>query len=247
MKKICFLILSLCVTLASFGQAMESGTPQSELSSSRAWYVLRQSNAGPLLLGLPQRLGKAIESSQRNDFVWTGTEQGRNLKLNIAVEGDVTGEIFIGLFKDPHWSSGPIQVRSFSGPGEYIIEDLPTGKFQIGAMIGSLPVATALGVQQAWPEPVVVERDKTNTVKVLVSREFQLRASGWYNNTVSRDFIGDWSDMDTNNPLQGRVTGPDGQSVAFATIQIREYKPGARSIKAPNRGTNEQGYYKCDG
>ncbi|MHC4324836.1 MAG: redoxin domain-containing protein, partial [Planctomycetota bacterium] len=46
---------------------------------------------------------------------------------------------------------------------------------------------------------------------------------------------------------QGRVTGPDGQSVAFATIQIREYNPGARSIKAPNRGTNEQGYYKCDG
>ena len=248
MKKACFLVLCLCVTFTAPGWTADSEKPQSELSSSRGWYVLRQLNAGPLLLGLTQRLGKVIESSQHDDFIWIGTEQGGSLKINIAVEGDVTGEIFIGLFEDPDWSSEPVQVRSFPGPGNYVVENLPAGKFQIGAMIGSPPATDALGVQQTWPEPVEIERGKTHSVKILVSRDFQLRASGGsYNKTVSKDFIGDWENMDTNNPLQGRVTGPGGQSVAFATVQIREYNPGARSIKAPNRGTNENGYYKCDG
>ncbi len=235
------------MTLVTFAQATGSETPLYELSSSRAWYLLRQLNVGPLLLGLPQRLGKAIESSQRNDFIWNGTEQGGRLKLNIAVEGDVTGEIHIGLFENPEWSSEPVQVRSFPGPGNYIVENLPAGKFQIGAMIGSLPALDALGVHQTWPDPAEVERDKINSVKILVSRDFKRSGLGWYENTVLKDYIGDWSDMDTDNILQGCVTGPGGQSVAFATVQIREYNPGARSIRAPDRGTNEQGYYKCDG
>jgi hypothetical protein len=246
MKRTCVLVLFLCLTPAAARRARQPETPQSGVSSSRGWYVLRQMNAGPLLLGLPQRLGKIIESSQRDDFVWTGTGQSGRLKLNIAVEGDAAGEIFVGLFEDPGWSSEPVQVRSFPGPGEYAIENLPAGKFQIGAMIGSLPIATALGVQQTWPEPVEVEQGKTNSVKMLVSRDFQRRASGMYSETVSKDFVGDWSEMDTDNILQGRVTAPGGQSVAFATVQIREYNPGARSIMAPDRGTNEQGYYKCD-
>ena len=247
MKKLCFLILFLYVNLTAFGQITESSTSQPEYLSSRAWYVLRQWNAGPLLLGLTQQLGKAVESSQRNDFVWAGTEKGGTLKLNMAVEGDVTGEIFIGLFEEPDWSSEPVQVRSFQGPGEYVIENLPVGKFQIGAMIGSLPAAAALGVQQTWPGPVEIERGKTNSVKVLVSREFQLHTSGWYNEIVSRDFIEDQKEIDTDTFLTGRVTGPGGQPVAFATVQVREYNPGAGSIRAPNRGTNENGYYKCDG
>ena len=246
LKKTWILVLCLCLTSSAARRAKQSETSPSEISSSRAWYVLRQMNAGPLLLGLPQRLGKVIESSKRDDFVWTGTEQGGSLKLNIAVEGDVNGEIFIGLFKDPDWSSGPVQVRNFPGPGEYVIENLPAGRFQIGAMIGSLPVPTALGVQQTWPEPVEIARDKTHSVKILLSCDFQRRALLWYD-IVSKDFIVVRSDEDTENILQGRVTGPGGQSVAFATVQIREYNPGARSIKAPDRGTNEQGYYECDG
>jgi hypothetical protein len=246
MKNIFLSALFLSLTFNLFGNAMEHEAPRSE-PSSRAWYVLRQLNVGPLLLGLPQRLGKAIESSQRDDSIWTGIEQGGSLKLNITVEGDVTGEILIGFFKDPSWSSEPVQVRSFPGPGDYLVENLPAGNFQIGAMIGSLPVTDALGVQQTWPEPVEVKRDKNHSAKILVSRDFQRRSSGWYNKTVSRDFIGDWNYMDTDNPLQGCVSGPGGEPVAFATVQIREYKPGARSIRAPNRGTNEQGHYKCDG
>jgi hypothetical protein len=246
MRRTCVLVLYLCLAPAAARRARQPEKPQSAVSSSRAWYVLRQMNAGPLLLGLPPRLGKVIESSKRDDFVWTGTGQGGSLKLDIAVEDDVAGEIFIGLFKDPDWSSEPVQVRSFPGPGTYLIENLPAGRFQIGAMIGSLPVPTALGVQQSWPEPVEIARDKTHSVKILVSGDFQRRALLWYD-IVSKDFVVVRSDMDTENILQGRVTGPSGRSVAFATVQVREYNPGARSIKAPDRGTNEQGYYKFDG
>lgn len=237
----------LLAVSAALGQAAESTLSQSEPLSPKAWQVLHQLNAGPLLLGLTQRLGKAVATSRRRDHIWTGKDHGGRLRVNIAVEGDVAGEILIGLFPDPDWSSEPVQIRRFPRAGEYIVENLPIGQFQIGAMIGSLPVATALGVQQIWPKPVVVEQGKTNSVQVLVSPDFQKRASGWFNSEVSRDFIGDWKDMDTESLLQGRVTGPGGQSVAFATVQIREYKLGARSIRAPNRGTNEQGYYKYDG
>lgn len=241
------ILLSLCIIFTAFMQVTKSGTTRPEVLDSRAWYVLRQWNAGPLLLGMPQRLGKVIESVPRHDSIWTGIEQGGSLKLKIEVEGDVTEEIFVGLFQYPDWSSEPVQIRSFPKAGEYIINNLPSGLFHIGAMIGALPVTTALGVQQMWPESIEIERGKINSAKVLVSPDFQRRASGWYNQDVSKDFIGDWKDMDTDNLLQGRVTGPDGQPVAFATVQIREYKPGAGSIKAPNRGTNEQGYYKYDG
>jgi hypothetical protein len=57
MKKISFIILSLCMTFTAFSKAIEPGTSQSKLLSPHAWYVLRQLNNGHLLLGLPQRLG----------------------------------------------------------------------------------------------------------------------------------------------------------------------------------------------
>ena len=47
--------------------------------------------------------------------------------------------------------------------------------------------------------------------------------------------------------VQGRVTGPDGEPIVNAEIQIREYNPGARSIAAPNVQTNKQGYYMYTG
>ncbi len=218
----------------------------SGLSSSRAWHFLRQWNVGPLLLGLTQRLGKVIDSSQRDDRIWTGVANGGRLELNITVESYTSGEIFIGFFENPTWSAEPVQVRSFPRAGQYAIDRLPTGKFQIGAMIGTLPVAAALGVHRTWPEPVEIKAGVTTVANVLVSKDFCLYASGWYNPEVSRGFVGDWRYLDTDNLLQGRVTGPAGQPVSFATVPVREHNPGARRIGAPNCGTSEQGFYKCD-
>ncbi len=119
-----------------------------EALSSRAWYLLRQRNIGPLLLGLTQRLGQVVEYAAPTGHVWTGQEGGGSLKLEITVENNLNGQIYVGFFTDPAWSAAPVQVRSFPGPGQYIVGNLPVGQYQIGAMIGSLPVATALGVHE---------------------------------------------------------------------------------------------------
>ncbi len=85
-----------------------------------------------------------------------------------------------------------------------------------------------------------------NPVAVLLSPAFQERASGWANEIISREFIGDWGNLNADNLLQGQVTGPNGQPLPFAEILIREHNPGAEAIAAPNLGTSEQGYYKYD-
>ena len=247
MKKFIILVFSALLTVSAYSQTTDSEETESQESQSRAWYIMHQMNTAPLLLGLTQQLGRVVESPERNNSIWNGIEEGGTLELNITVEGDISGEIFVGFFEEPEWLSAPVQVRSFPASGVYTIESLPPGQFQIGAMIGSLPAATALGVQQQWPEPVVIEKGKTASANILVSGDIQLQASRAYANIAAKDFFDDWNDLDVQNLLHGRVTGPDGQPVPFALVQIREYNPGAGGIAAPDCGTNEQGYYKYDG
>jgi peroxiredoxin len=221
-----------------------------EQQYSRAWYMLRERNVGPLLLGLTQRLGKVVIPSRRDETMWTGSGDEGTAKINIVVEGDVKGEIFVGFFDDASWSSEPVQVRSFPGPGNYLVKNLPYGEFQIGVMIGNLPVAKALGVHRRWPEPVLVQRGIVSGAKVLVSPDFQKgTAWGYYTKELARDYIGDWEKMDPDNLLQGRVTGPSRRGIAFTEIRIREHKddPKKGGIMILDRGTDERGYYFFDG
>ncbi|MBN2588375.1 MAG: carboxypeptidase regulatory-like domain-containing protein [Sedimentisphaerales bacterium] len=229
-------------------QDLISEMPGSKEQSSLVWYILRQWNDAPLLLGMPQRLGKVVENSQQSDEVWTGIDNGGSLKLDITVEDDVQGDIFIGLFKDAKWSVEPVQVRKYPGQGKFVMENIPPGKYQVGAMLGSLPKPIALGVQQNWPEYLEIKAGQETSTKVLVSVDFRKRSSGWYNDEVSRDFVGDWKDMDNENLLEGRLIGPNGKEISFGEIMIREFNTNPRrGIAAPNRGTNEKGYYKYDG
>jgi len=89
-------------------------------------------------------------------------------------------------------------------------------------MIGRAPSAAALGVQRAWPQAVEISPGRTATAALLVSRDFAWYASGWYNQNVSRDYIGDWSLLDKDRLLQGRLTSPDGEPIPFARAGIRE-------------------------
>ena len=260
---ICMVVAFMCVCVLPMAAAKEKESTislaktggqekQKEANTdyetpSRAWHIMRQWNAGPLLLGLTQQLGKVIVPSRRDEKIWKGVERAGKLKLNIAVEGEVGSEIFVGFFSDAKWSAEPVQVRSFPGPGQYVVDKLPAGKYQIGAMIGTPPIADALGVHRTWPEPVEVKRGAT-TVDVLVSEDFQKHASGWYNQEVSRGFAGEWEKMDPANLLQGRLTGPDGSAIAYAQIMIREYKTDPRrGIAAPETGVDGQGRYYFDG
>ena len=144
MKKFIILVFSALLTVSAYSQTTDSEETESQESQSRAWYIMHQMNTAPLLLGLTQQLGRVVESPERNNSIWNGIEEGGTLELNITVEGDISGEIFVGFFEEPEWLSAPVQVRSFPASGVYTIESLPPGQFQIGAMIGSLPTAAAL-------------------------------------------------------------------------------------------------------
>jgi type II secretory pathway component GspD/PulD (secretin)/beta-lactamase regulating signal transducer with metallopeptidase domain len=215
-------------------------------SESRAWTIMRQWNCPPLLLGLTQQFAKVLQPSRRDDPVWRQVQDGGTLRLRLEVEGGLPSEVVVGLFKDARWLDEPVAVRRLPGAGTHTLTGLPAGRYEIGAMIGNAPVPVALGVQRAWPEAIEIGPNYTATADVLVSEAFQKHATGAFNDEVAKDYFGQWDNLNEASLLQGQLTGPDGKPVRFGYIQIREHNPGARSIAAPDRGTDEQGIYRCD-
>ena len=228
------------------GDNKEEQMAPMDRSDSRAWTIMWQWNCPPLLLGLTQQFAKVLQPSRQDDPAWRQVQDGGTLRLRLDVEGGLPGEVIVGLFKDARWLDEPVAVRRLGGAGLRILTGLPPGRYQIGAMLGNAPVPLALGVHRAWPEPVEIRQGQTATADVLVSEAFQKHATGWYNEEVAKDHLGQWGDLNETNLLQGQLTGPDGKPVRFGHIQIRQHNPGARSIAAPDRGTDEQGIYKCD-
>jgi hypothetical protein len=222
-------------------------TRAADASNSRAWYVMRQLNGAPLLLGLTQQLLKVLQPSRQSDAMWQEVASGGSLKLDVKVERETGREIVVGLFRDAKWLQEPVAVRLLPKEGTYTLTGLPAGQFQIGAMIGRAPSAAALGVQRTWPEAIEIRPGRTTQAQLLVARDFAFNASGWYNREVARDYTRDWSLLDQNHLLQGRLTGPDGAPIRFGLVQVREHQAvRTGSIAAPNLGTNEDGLYKCD-
>ena len=44
--------------------------------------------------------------------MWEGVDNGGLLELDLRVEGDVEGEVFVGFFEGPRWwLAEPVQVR----------------------------------------------------------------------------------------------------------------------------------------
>jgi hypothetical protein len=212
---------------------------------SRARYVMRQPNCPPLLLGLTQQLLKVLQPARQNDAMWREVKDGGTLRLKLEIEADQPGEVTVGLFKDARWSAPPVAVRRLSA-GTHVLTGLPTGRYQIGAMLGNAPFPAALGVHRTWPEPVEIQAGATAAADVLVSEAFEEHASGWYNEEVAKDYIGDWGNLNESNLLQGQLTGPDSKPIPFGEIMIREHRTDNRGFAAPNQGTNEQGLYKFD-
>ncbi len=230
----------------SEGNAQTEQTPAADQGPSRAWHIMRQWNCPPLLLGLSQQLAKTLEPVQRNGPAWQEVKDGGTLRLKLEIEADQPGEVIVGLFKDARWSAPPVAVRRVSA-GTQVLAGLPAGQYQIGAMLGNAPLPFALGMQRTWPEPVEIKAGQTADAEVLVSAAFEEQASGWYNEEVAKDYVGDWGRLNESKLLHGQLTDPAGKPIPFGEIMIREYKTDKRSsFAAPNRGTNEQGLYRFD-
>jgi hypothetical protein len=229
------------------GDDKEEQMPPMDRSDSRAWTIMRQWNCPPLLLGLTQQFAKVLQPSRQDDPVWRQVQDGGTLRLRVDVEGGLPGEVIVGLFKDARWLDEPVAVRRLSDAGVHTLIGLPPGQYQIGAMIDGAPVPVALGVHRTWPQVVEIKPSQTATADVLVSEAFQKWASGWYNEEVAKDYLGQWGDLNETNLLQGQLTGPDGKPIPFGMVEIREHNPGASGIATADQGTSEQGIYKYDG
>jgi hypothetical protein len=131
--------LTLLLTAALQAQdARDTSKPSSE--TSRAWYILGQTDTAGLLNGLPQRLFQATSDERRSSTVWKGVDNGATLKLRIETEGNVEGQILVGFFKDVNWEAAePAQVRSFPGPGEYTVERMIPGAVKRPARMCASP------------------------------------------------------------------------------------------------------------
>jgi hypothetical protein len=195
------------------------------LRRSRVWYILSRDNGYGLLHGLPQRLGKAIVPSRRKEPMWQGVDDGASIKLVIEREGDADGEIFVGFFSDPRWwLAEPVQVRSFDEPGNRLVcrvDRLPPGKYWLGAMIGGLPHAKALGVHRTWPSAVEVGAGQPTIAELRVSPKF----TSMIHPDFEQGFAGQWLKMDPTRTVTVRTVDKSGKPLPFCHVALFERDP----------------------
>jgi hypothetical protein len=214
---------------------------------SRAWYLLRQSDCGPLLRELPLQLARTSDAAVQSSPMWRGHEGGVPLEIDVRMEADAPGELVIGLFADERWSQAPIRVQKVSGAGRHTIVGVPPGKYQIGAMIGDVLDPKALGVHRSWPQPAEVAAGRTAIVELLVSPQFERSLGQSYRQIAEACQPGRKVEY-PDRLVQGRVTDASGGPVVHALLQIREHTfgPRPRSIWAIDTGTDALGHYFLD-
>ena len=215
----------------------ESGQP-------RAWFILSQTDTNGLLHGLSQRLGKEVLPSRRRGPKWQGIDGGGRLELDVQVEGEAPGEVFIGFFADPRWwLSEPVQVRGVHGPGRHTLDRLVPGKFQLGAMVGGLPKPLAVGVHAAWPDPVEIRAGATTRARLLVSTKFKDSPAGQIGH--ERAFAGQWDRMDPTRMITVRTVDSRGAPLPFCRVTFVDRDEKANQTFHES-GTDDRGYAYCD-
>jgi beta-lactamase regulating signal transducer with metallopeptidase domain len=216
---------------------------EAKLKESRAWYILAQTDTAGLLHGLPERLAKAVLPARRQGPAWDGVDGGGRLSLELRVEDNKQGEIFVGFFSGPRWwLAEPAQIRRFPRPGRYTVDRLIPGKYQLGAMIGSPPKPSALGVHAAWPEPVDIKAGQNATASVLVSAAFR---SSEAHPHLCQGFADQWDTMDPRRTITVRTVDSKGKPIPFCRVTFVDRDE--RSTRGfHDVGTNDQGSAYCD-
>ena len=174
--------------------------------------------------------------------MWQPVSNGGQLVVKIDTDQPADAELLIGLFVDAKWSKDPVAVRRVTGGGTHTLTGLPTGRFQIGAIAGRY--AHAIGVQRQWPEPVEIRRGETATAEMLVSNSLRLATGDTYPGRIW-DYLGQWLRQEDSTLLRGRITGPDGEPIPFASIEVRQqHSDGQSSFAILDKGTDTRGMYK---
>ncbi|MBN2477271.1 MAG: M48 family metalloprotease, partial [Pirellulales bacterium] len=224
------------------------GQPEAPGGESRAWYVLRQLNCGPLLREMPLQFAKASDPAVEASVLREDFPGGVPLEIDVRLEDGAAGEILVGLFTDEKWSQAPVRVLKANGAGRYTITGVPPGKYQVGAMIGDVLKPKALGVHKSWPQPVEVTEGKSNVVETLVSPRFE-RALGQSYRQIAEACQPGRTVASPDSPVRGRVTDSSGKPVAHVIVQIRQHglSPGPMPMLMMfDTATDDQGHYFLD-
>ncbi|MCK4850448.1 MAG: hypothetical protein KAT11_03810, partial [Phycisphaerae bacterium] len=241
---VALVVIAAVLVAASLFINVEAETPATPPTEPpRAWHILQQADTNGLLHGLPQRLAKAIIPSKRTTPIWKGADDGGSLILDIRVDDDAKGEVFVGFFRDPRWHlAEPAQMRRFPGPGRYRVDRLPPGKYQIGAMVGSALTPKALGVHASYPVAVEVKRDKTVAARLLLSSKFKNMPFGQFSDGMLKGFLGQFGGLDPTRMITVRAVDGKGNPVPFCRVVFWDRDAGTFY----ESGTNEEGYAYCD-
>jgi hypothetical protein len=176
--------------------------------------------------------------------MWEGVDGGGRLELDVKVEGEAAGEIFVGFFADPRWYlAEPVQVRRFPGPGRYTFDRLMPGKFQLGAMVGGLPKPHALGVHAEWPNAVEIKAGVAAKTRLLVSTKFTNQPAGQPG--LEKGFAGQWDRMDPTRMITIPSVDSDGAPLTFCRVTFVD-RDEKVTREFHHAGTDDLGYAYCD-
>ena len=211
-------------------------------STSVAWHIMRQNNDLPLLHGMPQRLLLTIEEHpDRQDLIWQGSGNNK-LTVNVTVDQNRVGEILLGLFTTADWTEDPVQLRSCPQAGETTFENLPTGEFYIGAIIGSTNGIHSGGCHSTWPQPITITHSSITQANVLLTYDV---LNPWFSldSAALSQQTRQGSDLDSHH-IRGRVTDASGQPVPFAEISY--HSDDHRTHPWRKTYSNKDGFYQID-
>ncbi len=215
---------------------------ESDENTSVAWHIMRQNNDLPLLHGMPQRLLLTIEEHpDRQDPIWQGSGNDK-LTVNVTVDQNRVGEILLGLFTTADWTEDPVQLRSCPQAGETTFENLPTGEFYIGAIIGSTNGIHSGGCHSTWPQPITITHSSITQADVLLAYDV---LSPWF--SLDFEALSQQTRQDTDfdsNPIRGRITDASGQPVPFAEITYNS--EDHRTHPWTKTYSNKNGIYQID-
>ncbi|MHC4714042.1 MAG: carboxypeptidase-like regulatory domain-containing protein [Planctomycetota bacterium] len=231
-----FLIVAVLLSAPHLSAATDAAETAGE---SQAWYILRQDDCrllGPMVLSLAD-----AAAGSREGAVWGEAEGGGTVQIDLAVEGDVSGEILVGFFEKADWSSPARRVQVFEGPGVYLVKGLPPGKYHVGAMIKSGEWPEALGVHRQWPEPVSVIAGKTTKASVLVSTEFRHAKQDYHHNEEALKPQN--GEGEVPNLVTVRTVDAEGDPVPFCDITFVDR---GKQVVFYGAITDRDGYARCN-
>jgi len=212
--------------------------------TSDLWVAKREGTDVRMNIGIEGTVRGEIVVGFFGDVNWSDLRAVRAFKVPglHSVKGLPPGRYYVGaMIGDP--LAPDVAEAHRIGPRHDVIRE--AGTVRIETISRPPELLHALGVHKSWPQAVAIKKGQATRIELLLSPDFRSSAVP-LDISHLRSSLGFWPDMDESNMLKGRVTDSTGQPAPFADIQIRQYKPGAPAIMAPDVVADGKGFFCYD-